>query len=336
MSALYATPFEDRSEWLAWRREGIGGSDVAALCGLSRFASPMSVYVDKLEIGAEREPSEAMLWGQILEEPISRQVEERIGLFVVGAQTPVLDVSHPWRRCTLDGFVVEALTSPFESALGTCQIKCASSWGWDEVPDEYAVQVQWELGVAELERVWLAVLHQGNHLVIYEIDADPRVYAALCSIVDRFWHERVQLHSPPPADGSDATTEALKAAFADGQDDPVELSDELIETAKALPLAKARVKDAEAELERVENELRLALANSPVGGVRDPNTGEIEPLVTWKPQSAGARLDTKRLKAERPEIAREYTPPAGTTRVLRTTKTLTALIEGEAKQGANA
>lgn len=34
---------DERSEWLDWRRGGIGASDVAALCGMSPWASPMSV-----------------------------------------------------------------------------------------------------------------------------------------------------------------------------------------------------------------------------------------------------------------------------------------------------
>ena len=37
----------DRQEWLKLRKEGIGGSDAGAICGLNPYASPMSVYQDK-------------------------------------------------------------------------------------------------------------------------------------------------------------------------------------------------------------------------------------------------------------------------------------------------
>ena len=36
-----------RKEWLALRKHGIGGSDAAAVCGMSRWAGPLDVYLDK-------------------------------------------------------------------------------------------------------------------------------------------------------------------------------------------------------------------------------------------------------------------------------------------------
>lgn len=35
-------------EWLQYRRMGIGGSDIAAICGLSKWRSSMHVYLEKL------------------------------------------------------------------------------------------------------------------------------------------------------------------------------------------------------------------------------------------------------------------------------------------------
>ena len=40
----------DRQEWLKLRKEGIGGSDAGAICGLNPYASPMSVYQDKTSL----------------------------------------------------------------------------------------------------------------------------------------------------------------------------------------------------------------------------------------------------------------------------------------------
>lgn len=35
-------------EWLQYRRRGIGGSDIAAICGISKWRIPMHVYLEKL------------------------------------------------------------------------------------------------------------------------------------------------------------------------------------------------------------------------------------------------------------------------------------------------
>lgn len=39
-----------REEWLSFRRGGIGGSDVAAILGISPFRTARDIYYDKLEI----------------------------------------------------------------------------------------------------------------------------------------------------------------------------------------------------------------------------------------------------------------------------------------------
>ena len=38
----------DRADWLAVRRQGIGGSDVGAILGLDPWKGPLDVYVDKV------------------------------------------------------------------------------------------------------------------------------------------------------------------------------------------------------------------------------------------------------------------------------------------------
>ena len=41
-----------REEWLAYRRRGIGGSDAAAVLGISPFMTGRDLYYDKLGISA--------------------------------------------------------------------------------------------------------------------------------------------------------------------------------------------------------------------------------------------------------------------------------------------
>ena len=37
-------------EWLAWRRKGVGGSDVAAALGLSPYRTARELYYDKIGV----------------------------------------------------------------------------------------------------------------------------------------------------------------------------------------------------------------------------------------------------------------------------------------------
>ena len=65
------------------RRSGIGGSDSAAICGESPWATPLDVYLSKRGL-VEKEQAEAAEWGQILEPTVLRQYALRQGVFVVG------------------------------------------------------------------------------------------------------------------------------------------------------------------------------------------------------------------------------------------------------------
>ena len=65
-----------REEWLDRRRKSIGGSDAAGIVGLSKWASPFSVWADKTGRAPEKEDTEAMRQGRDLEDYVARWMEE--------------------------------------------------------------------------------------------------------------------------------------------------------------------------------------------------------------------------------------------------------------------
>ena len=60
-----------RPEWLARRRNTIGGSDAAAIVGLSRYGSQYSVFMDKTGRLPDKPDTEAMRQGRDLEEYVA-------------------------------------------------------------------------------------------------------------------------------------------------------------------------------------------------------------------------------------------------------------------------
>lgn len=321
-------PAIDRAGWLEWRRDGLGASDIGAILDMSPYSSAPVVYLQKVGLLGEIEPSEPMLWGSILEEPIAREFERREGLFVHDEQLCVHDREFPHRRCTLDGLVADT-PAPDDRAvmLGPLQIKCSRDRPWDEVPDAYALQVQWEMGVTGMTHEWLAVLHGGNALRVYEFEFDPILFATIARVADRFWADNVLARNPPPADGSAATTEALKEAYRDRATGEV-LKFDGVETdlAREWLAAERAAKAATSWVDRVKNQLRSILGEATVA-----IDGQGDELVTWKPQRTASRIDAAGLRAAYPEIAAEFTIAAGTARVLRPTKALKVLA-GDSEQ----
>ena len=63
-----------RDEWLELRRQGIGGSDAAAILGLNPWKTPMDVWLEKTgEFTRDDEENEQMYWGTVLEAVVAEE-----------------------------------------------------------------------------------------------------------------------------------------------------------------------------------------------------------------------------------------------------------------------
>ena len=68
-----------REDWLVERRKTIGGSDASGIMGLSKWASPYSVWAEKTGRVPEKEDTEAMRQGRDLEEYVALRWCEETG-----------------------------------------------------------------------------------------------------------------------------------------------------------------------------------------------------------------------------------------------------------------
>ena len=93
--APYSTP---REEWLQLRQSGIGGSDALAVMGLDPWCSRMEVYLDKTGQLPERDATDRMRWGQLVEDTIARYFAAETGL-----EDPPLRPAAPRRPALADG-----------------------------------------------------------------------------------------------------------------------------------------------------------------------------------------------------------------------------------------
>lgn len=72
-------------EWLAYRRQGIGGSDVAAILGISPFRTARDLYDDKLNIASAVDDTGnwvALEMGHLLEPLVAQIFTKKTGLEV--------------------------------------------------------------------------------------------------------------------------------------------------------------------------------------------------------------------------------------------------------------
>lgn len=82
MKKLVSTLQLSREEWLRYRKQGIGGSDAGAVCGLNPYRTAAHVYLDKITEDVEEIDNESMRQGRDLEEYVARRFMEETGLKV--------------------------------------------------------------------------------------------------------------------------------------------------------------------------------------------------------------------------------------------------------------
>lgn len=318
------------AEWHAWRRGGVGGSDIPAILGLSAYASPVSLYYQKvgvLDHSAESDTQRQRI-GKRMEKVLAEEFHDITGLHVIGEQRRCEMPGHEFARCTTDGGAGESPNTHWLDAYGTVQMKTDGRFGWpDGPPANIRAQCIWEMGVTRLRYCWLIVMFAGFRVEVFEIPWDDDAQASwdfMFTKAQDFWLQHVLAEVVPPIDEHDATTRALTELYPD-PDGLIDIDEEGRVLVTAAQYAARRTKAAEAEEDRVRNRLRAYLGDRTdlVDGWTEPgprSTKGPQPVVvaSWRPSST-RRFELDLFRIEHPALAEQYLKETPT-RTLRVTK----------------
>ena len=292
----------NRTRWLETRRSGIGGSDAAAVLGLSPWSSPLSLWLDKVHGGDDARRSEAMRWGTVLEDAIAREMAREHGIRL-GPCPGIL--AHPDRRhqlATIDRYGVDRDRRP----TSVVEVKTADGFAaadWDEdgpAPDHVVIQVQHQLDVTGLDVGYVAALVGGNRPRWWEVPRDDELITDLRMAEDAFWHDHVLAGVPPEPIGHDADGDALAELYPGDPDRQVILDGPTRSDVESLRMLKAHIAEAKSAAELHEQRIKAYLGDATEGLLPDGSTA-----ITWRP-SATTRLDSTALKASLPDVWAEY------------------------------
>ena len=101
------------AEQLATRSTGLGGSDAAVACGVSRWKTPYQLYLEKRGEVPPIEQTEPMRWGHLLEPLVRQEYSERTGRVV---RLPSDTLRHP--EHTFSPSYTSVSISPNASLIG--------------------------------------------------------------------------------------------------------------------------------------------------------------------------------------------------------------------------
>lgn len=276
----------------------LGGSDLASLVGLSPWGTPLTVYARVKSGLSPREQTPAQRRGTLLEPVVREMYRLDTGAEILG---PV-KLRHPryeFGRASLDDVVRHRGGGRRVLEIKTDGRDRAHHWGepgTDEVPDYYAVQVAYYLGVGletgavEEDTADVAALLLGvdDSPRVYRVRHQPEVYEWLLEAAARFWRDHVIPGRPPPPTAPAREAEAVRRLYAREREPLTDFS--------ALPPEDRAAVLAWADMRRAakaagdalsDAELRLKLALGWRSGVEGLPADTGLRRLTWKADSHG-------------------------------------------------
>lgn len=285
-------------DWLKLRKQGIGGSDAAAVAGVSKYASPFMVFWDKLDAFHQEKPEyvlEAAYWGNVHESAIRKEFTIRVNkereeqdlppLKIVHRQAIFAHSEHDFIRTNLDGWI-----TGHENGKGIFEAKTAhymlrDDWAGNDVPNAYFLQCQHNMLVMDADFAYLAVLIGGNMFKYYYIERDQEVIDYLIKIETTFWNNHVLPKIPPEMTGLEAEKDMLKQMYPvsnEVEDTFTNLPMECIALVEHIEVSKVLIDELKQEKTQYENEIKAIM-----GDVEWGFAGEHK--ITWKTAKDGKR-----------------------------------------------
>jgi putative phage-type endonuclease len=285
------------NEWLEYRRKGIGGSDIAAICGLSKWRRPIHVYFEKIGEAPLEKMSEAAEWGTLQEPLIADKFARNHPEWAITEKKAIyMNTVFPWALGNLDRMVICPVRG-----RGILEIKTASEYlktEWDNgnIPDYYYVQLQWYFFVTGLEWGYFATLIGGNKYREYEVYRDDEMIEQLIRIADNFWHQHVILKNEPAIDGTDACSNLLNLMYPRAEKGSIEL--DVTQLIADYFSKRKLIKELEDEQNEMVNQIKGLMGDYEVA-----RSGKY--IVKWENRSR-VSIDSKKLKEQYPEIAESF------------------------------
>lgn len=290
-----ATAKMGSAEWLALRKTGIGGSDAGTVCGLNPYSSPMKLFHDKISEEVQEIDNEAVRQGHDLEEYVAQRFTEATGLKVRRSNYMYRSVEHPFMIADVDRLVVG------EDAGLECKTASAynaDKWKDGDIPLHYVMQCCHYMAVTGKRTWYIAAVILGKEFVYRKLVWNDELIARLIEVEKDFWENHVMTGVMPAPDGSPACDKLLNRYFGfarkgsavslTGFDEKLNRRSEILEEIDRL----------QKEQSCIEQEVKLYMQDNEFAS-------SDRYRVSWSNVET-TRLDTQRIRLERPEIYKDY------------------------------
>lgn len=205
-------------DWHAARANGIGGSEIAAVLGISPYESPFSLWHRKQGGIGPVEETDVMYWGKRHEPTICDEFTLRHPELLVLPSGTYAATDSPWWIANPDrlGFTADGDLEVIEAKTARDDF----GWGDDgtgQIPVHYKAQVRWYCAALGARRARIAVLIGLSDYREYIVEPDD-TDTELMHTAGQAFMDSLEAGIAPPIDGHTATYQAVKE-LPDGLDD---------------------------------------------------------------------------------------------------------------------
>lgn len=292
------------------RHEYIGGSDIAAIMGLSRWKTPLKLWLEKTQKtpAPDLSDNEAVELGTELEDFVAKKFNRLTGKAVRRSPKMYQHPQYPYMRAHVDRLITG---SDELLECKTCSAFKLQEWEGDEIPQEYILQVIWYLGITERKRAWIACLIGGQKFKYKSVDFDSELFELMVDAAKNFWN--CVLTDTPPMIVSD-DNDLMKDLYPTANDNIVDLTaePEAEETINRIVEKLEGFKKIIYSLEKSKDEIEAKLKD-----VINENSGisTAKWNITWRTQNKKG-FDKKAFLEANPDLYAEF-ETVSSTRVLR-------------------
>jgi putative phage-type endonuclease len=309
------------------RAKYLGGSDIGAILGFSKYRTALDVWLEKTGRVVNRVDNLPVRFGSFAEAFVASEYAAQTGYALVHLEEGMIHPLYSFMVGHIDRFVFESgingehKTNALFHGDGSCAasylLECKtaspfnqSDWGElgsDEVPMSYLVQCLWYLAITNLERCDVAVLFGNSDFRIYEVYRDQELEELIIARALSFWEDYVQTDTPPLAQ-CEADFQHLFKKEVSGK--AVEAEPIICGLTQKLQILNSEIKSKEIEISSIKQAIMGQM------GEAELLTYQGQVLATWKSPKQSYRLDSKRLEIDHPELIPQYQVPIQNSRRL--------------------
>lgn len=269
----------------------LGGSDVAAILGLSPWMSPFMLYQKKIGAFVEEvTPAKQRIfnrghrWEPIVVEMLVDELRDRgHDVEIIARNQRYQDPELPFLAAEID-LELRVDGEEVNGEAKTVSPFAVKAWGdedSDEIPVYYAAQVMHGLMIKPRRRTVIAALTGFDDKPrIHWIERDEETIAGIRAREIEFW-QRVQERSAPDP----STVDDVKWLYQCDGGTVLEADDEVLGLCQALKDAKAKAKIAESAAELLSTKLKIRMGTAARLLYRN------QPLATWKNNKDSVKTD---------------------------------------------